>query len=289
MVRGDRSGSLSREAANPYSRAVMDIQDLKARFDADGYVGGIRIVDETEAADHRRQLEWAEAQIGPLHYQDKVHTILTSPLALATHPVLLDAVEALIGPDILLYNAMYIVKEPRTPAHIDWHQDLTYWGLDDAATDGVVSAWLALSPATAESGCMLMVPGSHTTGPMPHKTTEDITNLLHHGQSMGNVDPSSAKLCPLAPGETSLHHGWTVHSSQPNRSDDRRIGVNIQYMRPEVRQTLHDRDTAMLVRGEDRYGHFATDVGATSDLDPDALAHQELLRKTMKDTYDAAL
>ena len=267
----------------------MDTSEIRDRFQRDGYVGGVTVVDETQAAAHRSRLEWAEEQIGPLHYRDKAHTFLQSPLELATHPNLLDAVEALIGPDILLYNALYIVKEPGSEGHIDWHQDLTYWGLSEEAVDGQVSAWLALSPATEESGCMAMVPGSHLAGAVAHATSDDDSNLLHHSQRVSGVDTSAAKLCPLRPGEASIHHGWTLHASRPNRSDDRRIGLNIQFLAPNVRQTLHDHDTAMLVRGEDRYGHFGTDIGATGDLEPDAMERQAAYQALMKGTYDDAL
>ncbi|MEM7284989.1 MAG: phytanoyl-CoA dioxygenase family protein [Actinomycetota bacterium] len=267
----------------------MDSVDVRERFRREGYVGGVTVIDASTAAEHRRRMEWAESRIGPLHYRDKVHTILQSPLELATHPRLLDAVEALIGPDILLYNAMYIVKEPGSAGHIDWHQDLTYWGLSEEAVDGQVSAWLALSPATEQSGCMAMVPGSHLTGAVEHAASDDDSNLLHHNQRVAGVDTAAARLCPLEPGEASLHHGWTLHASRPNRSDDRRIGVNVQFIAPQVRQTLHDHDTVMLVRGEDRYGHFGTDIGAAGDLEPDALERQAAYQALIKGTYDDAL
>ena len=118
------------------------VGQLREGFGSDGFVSPVRVVSEVEARRHRRALEDAEAEVGPLHYQYKMHTVMTSPLELATHPAMLDVVEELLGPDILLYNACYIVKEPGTSAHVAWHQDLTYWGFD---SDGQVSAWLALS------------------------------------------------------------------------------------------------------------------------------------------------
>ncbi|MEL6205062.1 MAG: phytanoyl-CoA dioxygenase family protein, partial [Pseudomonadota bacterium] len=151
----------------------MNTQAMNAWSEAwarDGYVSPVRLIRAEEARSHRARMEAAEAQIGPLHYKSKAHTILTSALELATLPAALDVIEALIGPDILLFNVTYIVKEPDTAAHVSWHQDLTYWGLSD---DAQVSMWLALSPATAESGCMRMVPGSHTGGMISHETTED--------------------------------------------------------------------------------------------------------------------
>lgn len=247
----------------------MDMTALGERYRTEGYVSGVPILTETEAAAHRRALDAAEAAQGPLHYKAKLHTVMTSPLELATHPKVLDVVEALIGPDILLYDVTYIIKEPQTPSHVSWHQDLTYWGLSG---DAQVSMWLALSPATEVSGCMRMVPGSHLAGRMDHETGADADNVLFQGQTVHGVDERRAVMCPLAPGEASFHHGWVLHASMPNRSDDRRIGLNVQYLAPHVRQTKHDLDSVMLVRGEDTYGHFRRDVPATAEFAPDAVA-----------------
>jgi ectoine hydroxylase-related dioxygenase (phytanoyl-CoA dioxygenase family) len=255
-------------------------------YHRDGYVGGVPIVSETEAQRHRAAMEWAEAELGAsLHYKSKIHTVLKSPLHLATHPLVLDMVEALIGPDILLYNVTYIIKEPGSVSHVSWHQDLTYWGLSH---DDQVSAWLALSPADATSGCMRMLPGSHVQGRVAHETSDDDSNVLVQGQTVQGIDESDAVLCPLRPGEASFHHGWTLHASMPNVSQDRRIGLNIQFIAAHVRQTKHDQDTALLVRGQDRFGHFAYDTPAEADLDPAALAHQRALERRHVETAGTA-
>lgn len=249
----------------------IDLQGLRRRYRRDGYISGIEILSLEAAAGHRAAMEAAESKIGSLHYKTKVHTILRSPLRLATMPDVLDIVEALIGPDILLYNVTYIVKEAGSPSHVSWHQDLTYWGLSH---DDQVSMWLALSAATPETGCMRMIPGSHQRGRLDHRSTEDRTNVLLQGQTVPDVDESEAVMCPLKPGEASFHHGWTLHASMPNHGTDRRIGLNVQYLAAHVSQTKHDLDSAMLVRGRDRYHHFAPDTPADIDLDPAAMARQ---------------
>ena len=252
-----------------------------ARFRRDGFLAPVRVMATADAATHRARMERAEAAFGDLHYQAKVYTILTSPLELATHPKVLDTVQALIGPNVLLWNATYIVKEPDSTAHVSWHQDLAYWGLDG---EDQVSMWLALSPANEASGCMRMVPGSHLGGRRGHRPTEDASNVLYQGQTVEDVDASRAVACTLCPGEASFHHGWTLHASTPNRSNDRRIGFNAQYIATHVRQTQHSDDTAMLVCGIDRFHHFGADVPASSDLDPDALARQRELDRKVRAT-----
>ena len=258
----------------------MDITALVSTYQRDGYISGVPILTTAEAAAHRRALEDAESQLGAsLHYRTKAHTILTSPLALATQPQVLDLVEAMIGGDILLYNSTYIIKEPHSTSHVSWHQDLTYWGLSH---DDQVTMWLALSVADATSGCMRMIPASHHQGRVEHEIGDDASNVLLQAQTVHGVDESQAKLCPLQPGEASFHHGWTLHASMPNNSDDRRIGLNVQYLAAHVRQTKHDLDSAMLVRGTDNYKHFETDIPAQSNLEPAAIKRQKMLEDRYK-------
>lgn len=253
---------------------LEDLPDVAERYAKDGFLSPIDIICLEEAAGHRARMEAAESELGGIHYLNKIHTVLRSPYELASHPRVLDVVESLIGPDIMLHNVVYIIKEPDTAAHVSWHQDLTYWGFDG---DAQVSMWLALSSATPESGCMRMVRGSHTRGHCEHSLIDDPMNVLFQGQTVSGVAEADAVMCPLRPGQASFHHGWTLHSSFPNTSNDRRIGVNVQYLAPSMRQTKHDRDTAILMRGEDRFGHFGMDMPAEEDLDPAALERRKAL------------
>ena len=254
---------------------------LAAEYRRDGVIS-TAILSQTEALTHRRALERAEDELGPLHYIDKVHTVALSPFELATHPHVLDLVEALIGPDILLYNATYIIKEPGAASFVAWHQDLTYWGLED--DDAQVSMWLALAPATIESGCMAMIPGSHLAGRQDHVEDASDENLLLLGQRIEAVDAAAATPYPLAPGEASFHHGWTVHNSGPNTTNDRRIGLNVQYLAPHNRQAGADA-SALLVRGSDAFGHFGADRAPTTDFEPAAVQAWRDLDAKMKAAF----
>ncbi len=104
---------------------ALDLQSMKQSYERTGYLSGVEIIAGPAAARQRQAMEKAEAEFGPLHYKTKVHTILRSPFELATLPRVLDIVEHLVGPDILLYNAIYIVKDAGSKAHVSWHQDPT--------------------------------------------------------------------------------------------------------------------------------------------------------------------
>ena len=252
---------------------------LVLQYENDGYYSPLDVVSEEAALQYRNELESIEQQHGALHYQYKLHTFKQFPLQLASSPHLLDAVEALIGPDILLYNTTFVIKEAGSDAHVSWHQDLTYWGLD---SDAQVSAWIALTEVTEANGCMYMIPGSHKEGMREHCTTNDKNNVLLNGQTIRNVDESKSTPVLLRPGQASLHHGWTMHTSMPNRSGDRRIGLNIQYLATSVKQLQSDKDTAVLVRGEDKFNHFGVDITATRSFDLAGMQRQQALSEHIK-------
>ena len=156
---------------------------------------------------------------------------------------MLDAVEDVIGPDILCWGGSFFTKEARTEDFVSWHQDLTYWGLEPA---DIVTAWVALSPSTPESGCMRVVPGSHHQDVHPaHRDLRgDATCSRAARRSQVEVDEAAAVDLVLQPGEMSLHHVKLIHGSNPNRSDDRRIGFAIRYIPTSVRQTAGAEDSA---------------------------------------------
>ncbi len=244
----------------------------------------VRIISEEQAAHARAAIEHAEAEIGSLHYRHKVETALRTVWDLATSPAVLDAVEAFLGPDILLYNATLIIKEPGSEANVAWHQDLTYWGLSD--DEGQLSMWLALAPAPIEAGCMRMVPGSHYQGGLDHETGAGDGNVLQLGQYLPGVDESEAVYVPLAAGEASFHHGWTVHASSPNVSDDRRIGLNVQFLAPHVSFIGGECSPCALVRGVDAHGNFPASVRPDHDLEPAAMARWAIEERRMTNGFE---
>ena len=238
----------------------------------DGFVSPVTVMTSAEALACRRRLEAAEASFGRMHYVANVHLLLRLADELAHDETILDAVEDIIGPNILVWDSTFIVNEPGDGKFVSWHQDLTYWGLEP---DDVVSIWLALSPATVESGCMRMMPGSHRKGLVEHVSTFAPDNVLSRGQTIdAELDERRAIDTVLEPGQMSLHHGWTFHASHANRSHDRRIGLNMNFAAPNVRQTKFAGDSAMLLRGEDPYGHFAPELRPHRDFADDAKAMQ---------------
>lgn len=231
---------------------------LAQAFARDGYAFPIRVLSDARAAGLRGVLEAAEAGAPDDRAKSMAtglpHLMLPEFFDAVRDPAITGPVSEILGEDLLVWGCSFFTKEPRTKSFVSWHQDLTYWGLDEADK---VTAWVALSPATVESGCMRFVPGSHTQQIVPHKDTFDPDNLLTRGQEIAvDVRDEDAIDVALQPGEMSLHHGRIFHASHPNASDDRRIGLAIRYIKPSMRQTSRVKTLTVLARGEDRFGHF---------------------------------
>lgn len=189
----------------------------------------------------------------PMQFRPHLHQPWAA--ALVRRPEILDPVESIIGPDILVYHLTIWIKEPGAESYVSWHQDSTYFGLDPFVH---VTAWVALTGASEEMGCMRMIPGSHHRGEVPlDEVRTDASLMLRAGQVV-TVDESSEAVVatPLEVGQFSLHHTLTLHASGANRTQQRRIGLGISYIPTSCRCTAGQRVNATLVRGSDRYGHF---------------------------------
>ena len=269
--------------------ALALTDDQIEQYRSEGWLSPVDILSDVEAADVRAKLETFEAEYGAFSRRgerSRAYLPFTWVDDIMRHPTLVDAVEDLIGPDILCWNAIFWIKEPGAGSYVGWHQDVTYWGLDNRE---LVSVWVALSDASEQAGCMRVLPGSHRLT-LNHDETYDPDNLLTRGQHIGDIELADTVAMPLRPGQASFHNVATAHGSGPNGTDDRRIGLSLHYLPPHTRQTLADWDSAALVRGEDRYHHFDHAPRPTRDLDPEVMAYHarsaDALRRIVYDGAD---
>jgi len=254
-------------------------EDFLNTYREQGFLFPLPALTDSEAILLRTKLEELEAQHGgklPPHINRKPHLLLTWLNELIRDPRILDPVEKILGPDILCWGSGFFIKNPRDRTRVTWHQDSTYWGLSSA---DVATAWVAFTPSITENGCMRVVPGTHKLQQLPHEDTFAPDNLLSRGQEIVvEVDESRAVDIVLEPGQMSLHHVLLVHGSEPNRSELRRIGFAIRYLPTHIKQLSSFADSATLVRGSDRYGHFLPEPVPQSDFHPDAVAfHAKML------------
>ncbi len=244
-----------------------------AQYREKGYVFPVPALSPQEAEDVRNGIEDFERESGLVAghvIRNKGHLKLTQLYRLIFHPQILDAVESVLGPDILCWGSSLFVKEANDPGFVAWHQDSYYWGLEP---DDVVSAWIALYPSTVANGAMRVLPGSQTLPPLSHrKSAPESTNMLFtHEEIAEDVDEAQAVDLTLEQGEMSLHHIKILHGSPPNRSNGRRMGYAIRYVAPHVKQR-GDMNFATLVRGKDRFGYFGIDPVPARNMEPEIVA-----------------
>ena len=211
----------------------------QAAYQRDGFVAPIDIFTADEVAQIHAELEAAEAAHGEQLQaagRNNAHYVLPVLDRIAHDQRILDAVEDVIGPDILVAGTTLFIKEPETTGFISWHQDARYIGLEP---HDWVTAWLAISDVNEENGCMRMVPGTHAAPLVDHVDTFGEDNMLTRGQTVPDVDEDATVPVPLKPGQLSLHHPRVVHGSGPNWSGKRRVGFAIQsYITPAVEQVI---------------------------------------------------
>lgn len=248
---------------------------IKHYHDA-GYLSPLDIFSAKKVAHYRTRLETFERDHGgPIRgaQRSKTHLLFAWVDEMMRDARILDAVEDLIGENILCWNTLFWIKEADSPSFVSWHQDARYWGLD---TRELVTAWVALSPASEAAGCMRVLPGSHANELLAHRDEYHEDNLLTRGQRVDHtVDENSAVAMPLKAGQVSLHNVRLAHASGPNETPERRIGLSFHYMPTSARQQIVAWDSAALVRGEDTFNHFAHAPRPRFDLDPETAQFHE--------------
>ncbi len=221
-------------------------------------------------------------------YLLKAHLLFRWADEICHGPGLLDAVESLIGPDIMVWSSGVFWKAPHSGSYVSWHQDSTNFELEGA--DGVVRAWVALTPATLENGTMRFLPGRQGLGQIPHRDLKAQGELLSRGETIDlAIDEAETVPVLIDAGEVSFHHLHTPHGSGPNGSDRPRVNYVITYVAPSVRPRVGP-DSAVLARGTDTYGHFEPEPRPAADLDPAACrAHRTYLTMRNAILYRGAM
>lgn len=237
---------------------ILTNQQL-ADYEELGFVHSIPILSEEEVGHYRTEVErTCQAIGGRVTRLDGVHLFFRWAWELSTHPRLLDCLEQVLGPNILLKSTRLFYKIGHSASFVGWHQDGITERVEDARAPAV---WLGLTAATVENGCLRVVPRSHRFGLLEHESNPDLDPLpgadtsaqaqswswLHRDELSGRITRVPAELnsrCDLVmrPGEMSIHHPVILHGSNPNSSPESRIGLSASYSTPE----LYDDDRAVV-------------------------------------------
>ena len=227
--------------------------DQLKQYEEEGYVAPIDVLSKEEAKEVREEIELIEKKWpNELEGLGRNYIHLISPVfdKVCNNKKILDAVESLIGKNILICGTTLFVKNPNEKNFVSFHQDAKYIGLEP---HNWVTAWVAITDANEENGCMRMWSGSHKNDLQYHNQKFDENNLLTRGQTVENVPMNETKPVILKAGQISLHHPKVVHGSGLNKSNDRRIGFVIQsYIGTNVEQVL-GKMYVQQARGEDTF------------------------------------
>ena len=232
-------------------------QEQVDQYHNSGFLSPVNILNDDEITKSLNEIESFEKETGKaivFPHKSRCHQLFSWADYLVHHPKILDAVEDIIGPNILCYHATLWVKPAKSNSFVRWHQDGTYFFLDPAKH---VTAWVALTVADEDAGCMQVIPGSHKNDFIDHNDDADPNNMIPRGQGLAiDVDTEASVSMPLQPGQMSLHHTKLFHASFNNRRDTRRIGFGISYIPTEVKDIGNTPANALLVRGEDKNNNF---------------------------------
>jgi ectoine hydroxylase-related dioxygenase (phytanoyl-CoA dioxygenase family) len=230
-----------------------------------GFVSPINIFSKDKMKEIRNEIELIENTIpGELEKSGRYNAHLISPfLDEVTHnSKILDAVQSLIGENILVCGTTLFIKNPNEQGFVSYHQDAKYIGLEP---HNWVTAWVAITDSNEHNGCMRMWSGSHQDILKQHDQKFNEGNLLTRGQTVSNVPKNETEPLILKAGQMSLHHPKVVHGSDLNHSNDRRIGFVIQsYIGTNVKQVL-GKNSVQLARGIDKF-NFHEKIERTKSL-----------------------
>ena len=224
------------------------------QYDRDGIVFPVRVFSSDEVSLFRGALESIARHCGEgsLKRFESLHLFFDWAYQLVTHDGLLNAVEDILGDDILIDGTLVFYKPPQDSSYVSWHQDSVYsgWHLTPS-----ISAWIALTASHRANGCMRVIPGSHKQGLLDHDNVRDDPNLLNkRGERIKmEVDESQSVDVVLQPGEMSLHHSTIIHGSNPNTSDEPRIGFIVRFV---TNQTTNRGRPLLRVRGKADCSHL---------------------------------
>jgi len=256
----------------------------------DGFLFPFPLLDEPELTACRQGVERYEGWLGaPINadanykWRSMPYLLLPWAAKLAQNPGILDKVEGLLGPDILIFTSTFFIKEAHSPTIAAWHQDSTYYGLEPKEE---VTVWVALTEASEEAGCMDALSFRGRARQLSHVSRVVENSVNRAGQVITEpLEEGTPVAMPLKPGWFSMHHGLCPHRSGPNMSSHRRIGLGFNYIPTHARPSGSIRQAALLVRGTDRHGHFETVAWPAEELGTSEVATHEHAMNLYRDAY----
>ena len=255
------------------------------QYKDEGFISPIDIFSKGKAKKIRNEIEIIEKKMPhELEKSGRYNAHLISPLLdeVTHNPKILNAVESIIGTNILVCGTTLFIKNPKEKGFVSYHQDAKYIGLEPL---NWVTAWVAITDSNEHNGCMRMWAGSHKDNLKQHDQKFNEGNLLTRGQTVKDVPKEETTPLILTAGQMSLHHPTVVHGSDLNKSDDRRIGFVIQsYIGTNVKQVL-GKNSVQIARGKDNYNFHEVIERPKSLMDKNDLNIKKKENKNLQEIF----
>jgi len=263
------------------ARRVLTDEQL-SEYEELGFIQSIPILSKEEVAAYRTEIDKAcDAIGGRVSRINAAHLFFRWAWELSAHQRVLDCMEQLLGPNIMLKSTRLFYKHAGTASFVGWHQD----GITERVEGGYLpSIWLGLTAATTENGCLRVVPRSHRLGLIPHANRPHPDNLTTQGVT-AQTQIESAHDVVMRPGEMSVHHPLVLHASTENSSAEPRIGFTATYSTPALRSSL---TPIVWVRGDGPRDCFELIDGPPPTSMKDALAAYRAYEQRQQAAYSAA-
>ncbi|MFF8643300.1 phytanoyl-CoA dioxygenase family protein [Streptomyces sp. NPDC015345] len=248
-----------------------------ADFHKDGFLFPLDVLEEEETyalrdavLHHMAVSAERGGPIAALASGPKIHLLWTWADRLVRHPRLLEIAQTVVGPDVLVWGTSVFVKEPQGETDLAWHQDALTYDLDGDGQVNAFRVWLALTPTTVENGTLRFAAGTHRQGILVHHRASHLRGRMRGDEAAFAEQDFTQHHVLLSPGQCSLHNMLVVHGSGINQTDEPRVTFAIDYLATSVRPKDGKPDSALLVSGTDRYGHFAPEKSPGGDMDESA-------------------
>jgi len=259
---------------NVMTNRSLDATQIQS-YEENGFFFPKRVLSDEETRTSRACVQSLSERMGKLKRFDHSHLSFRWAYDLVTHPAVLDLMEDLLGPDILVHSSRIFYKHPQDASFVSWHLDGRYSGLNSYKAP---TAWIALSESTVENGCLRVVRASHKMKDYPFIERPNPDNLENHGQEVTvPIDETKIVAMTLKPGEMSVHDVNIIHGSEPNRSSIPRIGFSVSYITPEIPEC---KLPLVRARGKANCSHLPlTEPALGVDLESSLAAHLSLLER----------
>lgn len=263
------------------------MSDLKKQFERDGWVGPLKVMDREQALEFKNLVMAAEAEQNLMKsdYRCKSNVLYPFVDQISRHPVLIDYLSQIIGPNIHCWDTLFWVKYPGDGKDVSFHQDATYWNFDKKHL--AVTAWFAFDDVVEEHGSLEYVQGSHRVFQRRHKDVKTDTNLLMRGQTVDEDLPKQRVKTRVPAGHVLLHSPYIIHGSGPNQATTPRVAMGMIFASTECKPILAiSPESTVMVSGVDEYNHMLHDPRPTGDWAVDLVNWRKAYDRQHENYYE---